>query len=709
MSVEPARDPLPVVFRLMVSVCVIVLLAGVAMSVSVLFPRDWRVDVVVPALAVITATLVLLLTYRGYRVVGRPRVPDRGSEHENRFNAIVTKVTESALDSESTGRKLAIQVGDTLAATARIASRTATGSERVQRLADQVGDGASAVEEIQAAIESLAQRIGEQGDVVTRSAAAVEEMSASIENVAVVAREKRTAAQQLLETTNEGSRTVTATGKIIGEVVDQVGSVHTMIDIIDDIAARTNLLAMNAAIEAAHAGASGRGFAVVAGEIRKLAERTAENARQIAGTLKMLRTKIDEARIAGLETGNAFSHIERGAREVTDAFHEIGAATDELSSGTGEVVSAVETLRTLSREIVGSAEEMRVGAREVTEVISATRDTAADTVEMINVTGESSTNVTEATDRISALSVANNEQVERLIILLQSYQDTAGEMEENARYRLRLLTMMLTHISQVARVRLMMDQRRTIDPDVVGDHETCDLGRWLALEGKRTIADPSAYRRIQEAHRTLHRIASELAQPESDTGSGEREEKFIELLEASQTITEMLTAFQTTDSVQWTPEVAVHVDVFDAHHRRLFELIDALYRSLQSGAGGAVLANVFDELIAYTGYHFSSEEAAFEHFKYPQCAQHRVAHAELVERVTELRADIDKGKSLVAVDVMEFLRDWVTRHIKKCDKLYSTFFAERDVNGFLSRRAGHNAERLSADQESGVSAVHEQE
>jgi methyl-accepting chemotaxis protein len=630
------------------------------------------------ALAAVALLFATALMYR-FRKTNADSQDDRSATQSD-LEAIIARVSETALDSESAGRKLAIQVADTLAATARIASRAAAGKGRVRELSDQVAEGAAAVEEIHAAIESLARRISEQGHVVGQSAAAVEQMSASIESVANVARSRQGAAQQLLAATDEGNSTVARTEKIIGDVVAEVGSVHRLIEVIDDIAARTNLLAMNAAIEAAHAGASGRGFAVVAEEIRNLAERTAENARQVAGTLKTLGEKITEARGAGTETGSAFKRIETEAREVSDAFREIGGATEELAGGTREVVSAVETLRTISSEIVGSAEEMRVGAQDVTRVIATTRDTAVDTVETITVIGESSTNVTEATERISTLSIANSAQIDNLIRALQD--DRVENTHDDARRRLHVITMMLKHISLVARVRLVIDGRITAERIELKDFQECDLGRWIAREGKTAISAPDAYHRLADAHRRLHDLVARVV---IETDTADREALFLDLLESSRVITELLTTFH-ADSVRWTPDIAVDVSAFDKHHKKLFALIDKLYKALQSGAAGAVLTEVFDELIVYTDYHFSTEEAVFEHFGYPQCAQHRSAHAELVTRVKQLRADIDKGKTFVAADVMEFLRDWVTGHIRKCDKLYTSFLADKNVDRFLAER-----------------------
>ncbi|SIQ53579.1 methyl-accepting chemotaxis protein [Alkalispirochaeta americana] len=606
---------------------------------------------------------------------------DQGGQGE--LADVVSRVAESALASEGAGRKLAFQVGDTLAATARISSRSSDGKARVLRLSRQVEEGAAAVEEIQASVESLARRIGDQRAAVEQSVSAVTEMSSSIESVAQVAEKKREAADQLLDTTEEGRRAVTTTGTIIGEVVERVGAVHQMIDVINDIAARTNLLAMNAAIEAAHAGSSGRGFAVVAAEIRKLAEGTAANARHISDNLATLGKKIEDAQSAGTAIDSSFGRIDSEAREVSLAFREIGAATAELSTGTREVISAAESLQTISREISSSAEEMRVGAREVTRVITDTRSAAQDTVVMINEVGEASTDVTESTERISALSMDNNSQIDNLIQVLQGYQTGADQVEAEARKRLQMASIMLKHMSWVARVRMVLDGRISIAPEELRDHTACELGKWLARDGKTAITSPKTFQRLDETHRRLHGLVAELVRPDDSLDPSEREASFQELLAASHVITEILTSTYTSSAVEWTPAVAVQVQTFDNHHKKLFSLINKLYKALQDGAGETVLRAVFDELIEYAGYHFSAEEAALEHFAYPQCAKHKEEHALLVSRVKELRADLEKGKPLVAVEVMEFLRDWITNHIKKCDKLYSAFLADKDVVGFL--------------------------
>jgi methyl-accepting chemotaxis protein len=610
-------------------------------------------------------------------------------ERLRELGALLSGIRSSALESESAGRKLAAQVGETLAAIAQIASHSAGTEKEVQALSDSVVQGASAMEEILAAIESLVARIGRQNGIVEESASAVEEMSASIHSVAEVARTKREASDALAELTVTGSSRVRQTETVIDEVAQQVGSVRAMITVINEVAARTNMLAMNAAIEAAHAGQYGRGFAVVADEIRSLAESTSKNASTISKTLGELVARIQEARKVSQETGEAFRSIEEGAHSVSQAFAEISASTDELSIGTREVVKATESLSQISREITGSAQEMRVGASEVTEVITGAKDAARETRNSMETIRSSAAGVNSATNRISRLSVATNDRVLDLLERIGRYtQEQEGE-EKLAAERLGLANIILGHMSWVADVREQIDISGTQEfLETVQDAGACDLGQWLALEGKTTIREPEAYRRVVETHRRLHEQAARAVEAAMQGAYQEREAVFGELLESSREIVEMLTAQQRDDSVRWTPDISVQVPVFDEHHKRLFATINKLYNAMKAGASREALKEVFDELIDYTNYHFGSEEKALDQVGSSLCAVQRSEHQELIGTAMELRRDLEEGKPMVAVEVMEFLRDWVTGHIKGCDKLYAEVLRNTDVESILSESHG---------------------
>ena len=130
-------------------------------------------------------------------------------------------------------------------------------------------------------------------------------MTASIHNIAHITRERKTAVESLAKSTEEGQNIVNSFSEEMKKVEASTGSILDIVRVISSVASQTNLLAMNAAIEAAHAGEYGRGFAVVADEIRKLSEQTNKNVREITDTVKLTIKDIQNA-AAGIESCRIF-------------------------------------------------------------------------------------------------------------------------------------------------------------------------------------------------------------------------------------------------------------------------------------------------------------------------------------------------------------------------------------------------------------------
>ena len=223
----------------------------------------------------------------------------------------------------------------------------------------------------------LSQRTEEQASNLQQTVSSMEEMTATVKNNAETARQ----ASQLATT---ASGAATGGGTVVGQVVTTMEEIAAssrkigeIIGVIDGIAFQTNILALNAAVEAARAGEQGRGFAVVAGEVRNLAQRSAEAAREIKALIAASTGRVDAGSRLVDGAGKAMDDIVTQVRSVSSLINEISAATHEQSSGIDLVSTAMSQLdqttqqnAALVEQSAAAAESLRVQAQRLTAAVS---------------------------------------------------------------------------------------------------------------------------------------------------------------------------------------------------------------------------------------------------------------------------------------------------------------------------------------------------
>jgi uncharacterized coiled-coil DUF342 family protein len=225
-------------------------------------------------------------------------------------------------------------------------------------------------------IENLNDQIVRQASAIEESSAAIEEMVATINNTAGMAQKKQAAIHDLVNNVEQGRASMRETIDAVGNISKGVEGVSSTIKVIGSIAANTNLLSMNAAIEAAHAGDAGRGFAVVAGEIRRLSETTRENSQNITHILTNV--------IDGIKTTTSRS-----------------SATDMLISTMAEEINGFANTMT---ELINSLGELSIGSREITTAIVQLREHAEAIKTGYHDMMDKTQNLEEAMQKMTELS-----------------------------------------------------------------------------------------------------------------------------------------------------------------------------------------------------------------------------------------------------------------------------------------------------------------
>lgn len=301
-----------------------------------------------------------------------PRGNDETTELVTNVNRFLTKIQSILLAIDDTVHKNMNLAGnlnessrESATAVADLAGRAADLKNGIKSLDLDIAGSSAAVEQILANIDSLARQIAAMDGMVSKSGSAIQQMMASITQVSELAETKVAGVQNLVNLTRQGGDRVRKTNLVIGKVAENADAMLALIDLINDISDRTNLLAMNAGIEAAHAGVAGRGFAVVANEIRKLAFDTGANAQKIGVSLKETGSHIRQAQEDGLATQEAFALLEEEVREFASAMKDVNEAMSAMSQGGIEVLGATAELIQTSQVISNSSHEMTFGAQEI--------------------------------------------------------------------------------------------------------------------------------------------------------------------------------------------------------------------------------------------------------------------------------------------------------------------------------------------------------
>ena len=390
--------------------------------------------------------------------------------------------------------------------------------------------------------------------------------------------------------------------------------------------------------------------------VTEASEQAAQNVNIMATAMEEMSAAIQEIATNTAEASNMTTEAVGYAKSSTEKVNHLGTAALEISKVTEVITEISEQTNLLA--LNATIEAARAGeagkgfavvANEIKELAKQTSDATSEIKSKIESIQSSTDETVSDISKINTVIDSVNEIVSTIASAVEEQSVTATDISGNV----------TDAASGISEVNENVSQASMVAGEIARDISEVSQVSKEAQQGSI---------RLQNSAENLRLIANTINEETGRFHLGEEHKGTIRLSsQAGQPI------------MRWSNSLSVGIDSIDKQHKVLIDLVNALFNEMQSGHGKQAISSALKKLIDYTASHFGYEEELFDRYDYPDKRAHKELHKKLVGQVLEFQEQFESGTTDISLELMEFLKDWLIKHIKGSDKQYGPFLQGNGV------------------------------